>query len=52
VDVSKIMAFTKKKDDYEARMASIKEGREGRQYGSKRGKEERSSTTNRVRMLI
>ena len=48
VDVDKIMAFTRKKDDYEARMASIKEGREGRgKFGSKRGKEERASTTNR-----
>ncbi|KAJ3272038.1 Protein SDA1 [Terramyces sp. JEL0728] len=47
VDASKIMAFTKKKDDYAARMESIKEGREGRTYGSKRGKDERSSTTNR-----
>lgn len=48
VDVDKIMAYTKKKDDYEARMASIKEGREGRdKFGSKRGKDERSSTTNR-----
>jgi protein SDA1 len=47
------MAFTKKKDDYEARLASIKEGREGREkYGSKRGKEERSSTTNRVYFVI
>ena len=42
------MAFTRRKDDYEARMASIKEGREGREYGSKRGKDERSSTTNKV----
>ncbi|KAJ3259311.1 Protein SDA1 [Boothiomyces macroporosus] len=48
VDASKIMAFTKKKDDYAARMESIKEGREGRAYGSKRGKDDRSSTTNRV----
>ena len=48
VDVDKIMAFTKKKDDYEARMASIKEGREGREkFGSKRGKDQRSSTTNK-----
>ena len=37
------MAFTRKKDDYEARIASIKEGREGR------GKDERSSfLTNKV----
>ena len=41
------MAFTRRKDDYEARLASIKEGREGRKYGSKKGKDERSSTTNR-----
>ncbi|KAJ3000775.1 Protein SDA1 [Globomyces sp. JEL0801] len=47
VDANKIMAFTRKKDDYEARMNSIKEGRIGREYGSKRGKDERSSTTNR-----
>jgi protein SDA1 len=50
IDEKKIMAFTRKKDDYEARMESIKEGRKGREYGSKRGKEERSSTTNRVRL--
>jgi protein SDA1 len=49
VDVDKIMAFTRKKDDYEARIASIKEGREGREkFGSKRGKDERSSLTNKV----
>ncbi|KAJ3358352.1 Protein SDA1 [Kappamyces sp. JEL0680] len=48
VDADKIMAFTRKKDDYEARLASIKEGREGREkFGSKRGKDERSSITNR-----
>lgn len=47
VDVSKIMRGIKRKDDYEARIASIKAGREGREYGSKKGKEERSSLTNR-----
>lgn len=47
VNVDKILAFTRRKDDYEARMESIKEGREGRTYGSKRGKDERSSITNR-----
>jgi protein SDA1 len=48
VDADKIMAFTRRKDDYEARMESIKEGRIGREYGSKRGKDERASTTNKV----
>ncbi|KNC97444.1 uncharacterized protein SPPG_07365 [Spizellomyces punctatus DAOM BR117] len=47
VDVSRIMRGIKRKDDYEARLASIKEGREGNEYKSKKGKEERSSLTNR-----
>ncbi|KAI8148549.1 SDA1-domain-containing protein [Fennellomyces sp. T-0311] len=48
VDESAILGARKKaKMDYEARMASIQEGREGREkYGSKKGKE-RGSTTNR-----
>ncbi|CAO3663368.1 unnamed protein product [Umbelopsis vinacea] len=38
----------KAKQDYEERMASIREGREGREkFGSKKGKTERGSTTNR-----
>ncbi|KAG2186655.1 hypothetical protein INT44_002879 [Umbelopsis vinacea] len=38
----------KAKQDYEERMASIREGREGRdKFGSSRGKTERGSTTNR-----
>lgn len=38
----------KAKQDYEARMASIQEGREGREkFGSNKGKKERGSTTNR-----
>lgn len=48
VDPSKIMAGVKRKDDYDARMDSIKSGREGRnKYGSRKGSEERSSTTNK-----
>jgi protein SDA1 len=47
VDVSKIMAGVKRKDDYEARMESIKSGRENRKFGSKRGSDERTSITNR-----
>lgn len=45
--MSKITAGTRRKDDYEARMESIKSGREGRKFGSKKGSDERSSTTNR-----
>ncbi|KAI7870091.1 SDA1-domain-containing protein [Mucor mucedo] len=38
----------KAKQDYESRMASIQEGREGREkFGSNKGKKERGSTTNR-----
>ncbi|KAI8918558.1 SDA1-domain-containing protein [Powellomyces hirtus] len=47
VDVSRIMKGIKRKDDYEARLASIKDGREGKEYGSRKGKDERSSKTNR-----
>ncbi|KAJ3186370.1 Protein SDA1 [Gaertneriomyces sp. JEL0708] len=47
VDVSRIMKGIRRKDDYEARLASIKAGREGRDYGSKKNKEERGSKTNR-----
>ena len=47
VDVSRITAGIRRKDDYEARLESIKSGREGRKYGSKKGSDERSSTTNR-----
>ncbi|KAI8904308.1 SDA1-domain-containing protein [Gorgonomyces haynaldii] len=46
VNVSKIMASIKRKQDKEARVESIKQGREGRKFGSKKGKE-RTSTTNR-----
>ena len=47
VDVSKIMAGVRRKDDYEARMESIRSGREGRKFGSKRGSDERTSITNK-----
>jgi protein SDA1 len=47
VGLDKITRYTKKKDDYEARLESIKQGREGRRFGSSRGKEERSSKTNK-----
>ncbi|TPX68745.1 hypothetical protein SpCBS45565_g02932 [Spizellomyces sp. 'palustris'] len=47
VDVSRIMRGIKRKDDYEARLASIKSGREGNEYKSKKGREERTSLTNR-----
>ncbi|KAJ3051845.1 Protein SDA1 [Rhizophlyctis rosea] len=47
VDVSRITAGIRRKDDYEARLESIKAGREGRKYGSKKGSEERSSMTNK-----
>ena len=47
VDVSKITSGTRKKDDYNARMESIRAGREGREFGSRKGKKERTSTTNR-----
>ncbi|KAJ3045511.1 Protein SDA1 [Rhizophlyctis rosea] len=47
VDVSRITAGIKRKDDYEARVDSIKAGREGRKYGSKKGTEERASMTNK-----
>ncbi len=41
------MSGVKRKDDYKARMESIKAGREGRKFGSKRGSDERTSLTNR-----
>jgi protein SDA1 len=47
VSVARLMSGIKKKDDKEARMASIKAGREGRKFGSKRGSDERTSLTNR-----
>ncbi|CDS02657.1 hypothetical protein LRAMOSA00062 [Lichtheimia ramosa] len=49
VDESIILGPRKKtKADYEARMASIQEGREGREkFGSKKGNKDRGSTTNR-----
>ncbi|OZJ04923.1 hypothetical protein BZG36_02658 [Bifiguratus adelaidae] len=49
VDVNAITGPRKKaKQDYEERMASIREGREGREkFGSRKGKTERGSTTNR-----
>ncbi|KAI8381544.1 SDA1-domain-containing protein [Radiomyces spectabilis] len=49
VDEGTILGPRKKtKQDYEARMASIQEGREGREkFGSRKGKKERGSTTNR-----
>ncbi|KAJ3087629.1 Protein SDA1 [Quaeritorhiza haematococci] len=48
VDVSAITSGIKRKRDYEARMESIKAGREGREkYGSKKGSKERSSLTNK-----
>lgn len=49
VDPRSIESLAKKpKSDYATRMASIKAGREGRlEYGSRRGKEGRGSTTNR-----
>lgn len=49
VNESTILGPRKKaKMDYEERMASIQEGREGREkFGSKKGKKERASTTNK-----
>jgi protein SDA1 len=49
VDEATILGPRKKaKQDYEQRMASIQEGREGREkFGSKKGKKEKGSTTNR-----
>ncbi|KAF7721180.1 Protein SDA1 [Apophysomyces ossiformis] len=49
IDEGTILGPRKKaKMDYEARMASIQEGREGREkFGSKKGKKEKGSTTNR-----
>ncbi|KAI8092331.1 SDA1-domain-containing protein [Gilbertella persicaria] len=49
VDEMTILGPRKKtKQDYEQRMASIQEGREGREkFGSKKGKKDRGSTTNR-----
>jgi protein SDA1 len=49
VDEANILGPRKKaKQDYEQRMASIQEGREGREkFGSKKGKKEKGSTTNR-----
>lgn len=47
LDESRLLAFIKKpKANYEERMASIREGREGRHFGSKRGDPERGSKTN------
>lgn len=47
VDVTRIMRGIRSKNDYEARMDSIKAGREGRQYGSRKGSDERVSKTNK-----
>ncbi|CEI89604.1 hypothetical protein RMCBS344292_03955 [Rhizopus microsporus] len=49
VDEATILGPRKKtKQDYQQRMASIQEGREGREkFGSKKGKKEKGSTTNR-----
>lgn len=49
VDEATILGPRKKtKQDYKERMASIQEGREGREkFGSNKGKKERGSTTNR-----
>lgn len=49
IDEMTILGPRKKaKQDYEQRMASIQEGREGREkFGSNKGKKERGSTTNR-----
>ena len=44
---SDIMAGTRRKNDYQARMESIKSGREGREFGSKKGKKEQTSITNK-----
>ncbi|KAJ3291856.1 Severe Depolymerization of Actin, partial [Borealophlyctis nickersoniae] len=49
VDVSRITAGIRRKNDYEARMEAIKSGREGRKYGSRKGAEERGSLTNKVK---
>ncbi|TPX37467.1 hypothetical protein SmJEL517_g00768 [Synchytrium microbalum] len=49
VNESTITSGIKRKDDYDARMASIQAGREGNSYGSKRNKTERSSLTNKVK---
>ncbi|TPX49924.1 hypothetical protein SeMB42_g01473 [Synchytrium endobioticum] len=50
VNESVITAGIKRKADYEARIASIQAGREGREkFGSKRNKTERSSLTNKVK---
>ena len=49
VDSSRITKFTKTKDNKEARLQSIKEGRRDQKYGSKKGKKDNhSSSTNRV----
>lgn len=49
IDEMTILGPRKKaKQDYEQRMASVQEGREGREkFGSNKGKKERGSTTNR-----
>ncbi|KAL1914681.1 uncharacterized protein VTP21DRAFT_8092 [Calcarisporiella thermophila] len=49
VDESTIIGYRKKaKADYDERIASIMAGREGREkYGSRKGKEDRGSTTNK-----
>ncbi|KAH6581659.1 hypothetical protein BASA60_002321 [Batrachochytrium salamandrivorans] len=49
VDVSRILSGNRKKMDYAARMETIKAGREGREFGSRRGKDERTSLTNKVK---
>lgn len=41
------MSGIRRKDDYEARMESIKAGREGRKFGSRKGSDERTSSTNK-----
>ena len=50
IELKDIMSHVKRrKQDYEERMASIKEGREGREkYGSRKGKKDKAvSSTNR-----
>ncbi|KAH6568034.1 hypothetical protein BASA62_005711 [Batrachochytrium salamandrivorans] len=49
VDVSRILSGNRKKMDYAARVETIKAGREGREFGSRRGKDERTSLTNKVK---
>jgi protein SDA1 len=48
LDASSLEQFMKKRKlNYEERLASIMEGREGRDYGSKKRWKERTSKTNR-----